>query len=102
MSSPSVTAKYTSPTGTHTFPNSSRSFLFVTTALQPNGTATSSEQQSAYLRSLRSSVATLQADINAFLTRKMEEDKGEGKMEDAKAEENYGEEVPDDGEENAR
>ncbi|KAF2639140.1 hypothetical protein P280DRAFT_429509, partial [Massarina eburnea CBS 473.64] len=48
----------------------------------------------AYLSALHSSVKDLQADINAFLTQKMEEDKVAGaKVDDAKFEQNYGEEV---------
>lgn len=47
-----------------------------------------------YLASLRSAAAKLQEDINRELTRRMEEDKAkEGKIDEVKEEENYGEEV---------
>ena len=54
-------------------------------------------QRINYLASLRSSVATLQEEINAFLTKKMEEDKAHSAklqdLDDRREEENYGEEV---------
>ena len=53
-----------------------------------------------YLAKLRSSVVALQDEINAFLTKKMDEDKVlEGKnktLNDKKEEANYGEEIMDD------
>ncbi|KAH0543905.1 hypothetical protein FGG08_001806 [Glutinoglossum americanum] len=61
--------------------------------------------KTAYLASLRSSVAKLQEEINTFLTQKMDEDKaatatgivgnGKGKavLDDEREEENYGEEA---------
>ena len=100
-SPPHVTAKYRSPAETHTF---NPSQLSASSSPRPpsNGTNTSREQQSQPLHSLRSSVTKLQADINTFLTQKMEEDKGAGKAEDAKEEENYGEEIPDEGEDEVK
>ncbi|KAH7117034.1 hypothetical protein B0J11DRAFT_442840 [Dendryphion nanum] len=55
----------------------------------------------AYLAALQSSVKDLQAEVNTFLTQKMEEDKvivGQigAKVDDAKEEENYGEEIVED------
>lgn len=57
-------------------------------------------ERTAYLAALRTSITDAQDQINAFLTRKMEEDNAKAGAasaeEDAKAEENYGEEVVDD------
>ena len=54
-------------------------------------------QRVDYLSALRSSVVEIQAEINVFLTKKMDEDKAAaGKTEsliETKEEENYGEEV---------
>lgn len=54
----------------------------------------------AYLSKLQSATKELQSTINTFLTQKMEEEKAAGgaggKFDDAKEEENYGEEVADD------
>lgn len=98
MPSLPVTADYRSPTDTKTF----QPPVSPNPPTQSNGTATSSKQQSEHLNSLRSSVTKLQAEINTFLTQKMEEDKGTVKAEDAKAEENYGEENPDDDEDGVK
>ena len=58
----------------------------------------STKQKTQYLSALRKSVVQLQSEINEFLTAKMEEDKAlgagkEGKVDDRKEEEMYGEEV---------
>lgn len=57
-------------------------------------------ERTAYLAALRTSITDAQDQINAFLTQKMKEDiakAGAASAEDdAKAEENYGEEVVDD------
>jgi Gon7 family len=57
----------------------------------------STEERTAYIASLRSNVSTLQDQVNAFLTEKMEEDKSAAvaAVNDEKEEENYGEEVVD-------
>jgi hypothetical protein len=58
----------------------------------------STEQRTDYLGELRSSISQVQADINAFLTQKMEEDNaksGQSNVNDEKEEENYGEEAVD-------
>lgn len=82
--SSNLTANYTSL-------SSSKSFTHNLPALPATP---STADRTAYLSSLQSSVKTLQADINAFLTQKMEADKAAGeKGADAKEEENYGEEV---------
>lgn len=66
--------------------NTSPSFTF-THSLQP-------ADHAAYLASLRSAAAKIQEDINRELTKRMEEDKArEGKLDEVKEEENYGEEV---------
>ena len=56
------------------------------------------DQRVAYLEELRTSIVQLQSDVNVFLTGKMEEDnaktQGEKRViDDAKEEENYGEDV---------
>lgn len=62
----------------------------------------STEERVVYLSALRTSAVHLQDEINNFLTLKMEQDKaaaeGTGKSgtDDAKDEENYGEEVVED------
>jgi hypothetical protein len=62
-------------------------------------------EKAIYLANLRSSVAKLQKEVNAFLTQKMDEDKaavvagamdmgkGKARLDDELEEENYGEEV---------
>jgi hypothetical protein len=60
----------------------------------------STAERTAYLAALRTSITNAQDQINAFLTQKMEEDNKKAGVasaaDDAKAEENYGEEVVDD------
>jgi hypothetical protein len=55
--------------------------------------------RTAYLAGLRASITDAQDQVNAFLTQKMEEDNKKAGVvsaaDDAKAEENYGEEVVD-------
>jgi hypothetical protein len=57
----------------------------------------STEERTIYIASLRSNLSTLQDQVNAFLTEKMEEDKSAAvaAVNDEKEEENYGEEVVD-------
>lgn len=51
----------------------------------------------SYIVELRSSIITLQDEVNTFLTGKMEEDKlAVGRENDKKEEENYGEEIVED------
>ena len=59
------------------------------------------EERTAHLSALHTSVGKMQDEVNAFLTQKMEEDKnvaggGADAMKEAKEEENYGEEVVED------
>lgn len=60
----------------------------------------SSTERTAYLAALRASITEAQDQMNTFLTQKMEEDNARAGAvsagDDAKAEENYGEEVVDD------
>jgi len=60
-------------------------------------TTPSTEERTAYIATLRSNVSTLQDQVNAFLTKKMEEDKSAAvaAVNDEREEENYGEEVVD-------
>lgn len=87
---PSLTATYTSPTQS----TSPRAFSANLPALarQP-----ATQDRVAYLDKLQSSLKTVQAEVNAFLTQKMDDDKaaGDSKGDDAKDEETYGEEVVD-------
>ncbi|TID24452.1 putative ekc keops complex subunit gon7 protein [Venturia nashicola] len=57
-------------------------------------------ERTAYLAALRTSITDAQDQINAFLTQKMDEDNAKAGTasaeDDAKAEENYGEEVVND------
>ncbi|KAE9972496.1 hypothetical protein BLS_004013 [Venturia inaequalis] len=57
-------------------------------------------ERTAYLAALGTSITKAQDQINAFLTHKMEEDNAKAGVasaeDDAKAEENYGEEVVED------
>jgi hypothetical protein len=59
----------------------------------------SPSERTAYLAALRTSITDAQDQINAFLTQKMDEDNKKAgvvsTIDDAKAEENYGEEVVD-------
>ena len=83
-----VKAEYTSPGFTHVFKQ----------PLPQLPREPSTQEKTAYLSALRSSVVALQNDVNTFLTAKMEEDKAlasarDLKVDEKKEEENYGEEV---------
>ncbi|KAK7428814.1 hypothetical protein QQZ08_004739 [Neonectria magnoliae] len=89
MASPSLTTSYASPasepfTTTHALP-----------ALQ---CPTSVADKTAYLAALRAAVTEAQAEINKELTSRMEQDKARdaAAVDNAKEEENYGEEVQED------
>jgi hypothetical protein len=61
--------------------------------------SSSTNDRVAYLATLRQKAAELQAQVNTFLTRKMDQDKasaGASTATDEQEEENYGEEVVDD------
>ncbi|KAF2708519.1 hypothetical protein K504DRAFT_381361 [Pleomassaria siparia CBS 279.74] len=94
-----LTATYTSPESSspHTIslPLPAVSSTTTTTTTTPPPTT---DDRITHLAKLQTSIKSLQADLNAFLTEKMEEDKvvglaKTGKVDDAKEEENYGEEV---------
>ena len=83
-------AEYTAPeTATETF-----KLPLPATTKEPN-----TEERTAYLASLRTSITDMQGKINVFLTHKMEEDNQKAgaaaTANDAKEEENYGEETVD-------
>ncbi|CZT24614.1 uncharacterized protein RCC_10339 [Ramularia collo-cygni] len=65
MTQSQLTATYTSPSTTKSFTSSS---------LLPPSSETV-EEKTTYLGALRANISTLQGEINAFLTQKMEEDK---------------------------
>ncbi|KAF2185223.1 hypothetical protein K469DRAFT_503087, partial [Zopfia rhizophila CBS 207.26] len=85
----SISATYSSPASTS--PNTFNHHL---PAIPSNP---STDERTDYLGKLQSAVKQLQGDINEFLTKKkMEEDKAAGgakSVDDAKEEENYGEEA---------
>ncbi|KAJ5474910.1 EKC/KEOPS complexsubunit Gon7 [Penicillium sp. IBT 31633x] len=83
----SLNAVYTAPQATKSFEH-----------VIPTTTGTLAAKQ-AHLSALQSLVPKLQEEINIFLTERMEEDKKvQGKLsaQEAKEEENYGEEVVED------
>lgn len=87
----SLTATYKSPT----------SEPFTTTQSLAAPPSTSVADKTAYLSSLRKALASTQEQVNKELTERMEQDKaregGNSKgVDDAKEEENYGEEVVED------
>jgi len=85
----SLTATYTAPDSTS--PHTISLPLPAVSSAPPT-----TDARVAHLAELQSSIKTLQADLNTFLTQKMEEDKAAGiKADEATAEENYGEEVVD-------
>ena len=88
MDNPTLQANYASPTESHQF-----ELPLPRLSQEP-----STQDKTAYLSNLRSTVVNLQEEVNVFLTKKMEEDKtlalnGSGKVDERKEEENYGEEV---------
>ncbi|KAF2107255.1 hypothetical protein BDV96DRAFT_474953, partial [Lophiotrema nucula] len=84
-------------TATYNSPTNSPSPHTISASLPSTSANPATEDRVAHLAALQSSVKTLQGDVNTFLTQKMEEDKVKGaatvKVDDAKEEENYGEEV---------
>ena len=69
--------------------------MVFTHTLVPLPSNPTTEEKTAYLASLRSSVGKLQAEVNAFLTKKMEDEKNASigaSVEAQKEEDNYGEE----------
>lgn len=94
MASPprKLTADYTAPS------NESRSF---SQSLPVCSGTPSTQDRIAYLSALHASIGKLQGEVNSFLTQKMEDDQktaanGRRTADEAKEEENYGEEIVDD------
>ena len=86
-----LTALYTGPSSTNDFTHS-----------LPSSSPQSTEEKTNYLSALRKSVVQLQAEVNELLTTKMDEDKAaQGAMahhvDESREEENYGEEVTEEG-----
>ena len=95
MSTKQLTATYKSSGSTQTFSVDLPS-------LPSDSEAQNIRTKTAYLSALRSSIGQMQSDVNAFLTKKMEEEKASeagkarsSQMKEAKEEEMYGEEDPE-------
>jgi hypothetical protein len=91
--SSSLTATYKSP---------DNSSFTVNEALPTLPAPSSVDEKTKYLNSLREAITSAQDQINKELTQRMEDDKTRlangavgAKVDDAKEEENYGEEVPE-------
>ncbi|EEA22548.1 hypothetical protein TMatcc_001398 [Talaromyces marneffei ATCC 18224] len=96
---PAVSASYSSPQPPHT----SFTFRHEIAAPFPSEKSDSVAAKKAYLSELRGLVTLVQAEVNVFLTERMEEDKksaggatGKDAEQEAKDEENYGEENVED------
>lgn len=93
MASNSLTAAYSSPTSDP---------FTISTSLPALQSPPSVAGKTSYLAALRTAVTDAQVHINKELTSRMEEDKARdaasknGLIDDAKEEENYGEEVQED------
>lgn len=90
MAQPQLTATYVSPSDKQT----------VSSDIPSSPQAGDVKAKTEYLSALRSNITQMQSDVNALLTKKMEEEKSSGaggKRDDgdAKAEEMYGEEGGD-------
>lgn len=86
MATINLTASYTSPT----------SAPFTLTETLPAPTTSSTADKTQYLAALRAAVTATQEKVNKELTARMEEDKARDAktgIDEAKEEENYGEEV---------
>lgn len=91
MAQPRLTANYSSLSATKTFSSE--------LPVSPKNTK-NVEEKTTYLAALRANASNLQGELNAFLTRKMEEDKAaEGSSRrsaaDEREEDFYGEEDPE-------
>jgi hypothetical protein len=100
-SAPQLTASYRSSDATHSIV---KDLPAMTAVGGKDIDSDSVEKKTAYLSALRTNVVQLQADINTFLTQKMQEDykaaggnaQGKTAAADQKEEEMYGEENPED------
>ncbi|KXT07324.1 hypothetical protein AC578_509 [Pseudocercospora eumusae] len=99
MSHPPLVACYNSPTSTQVFSHELR-------RPPKDGDDSSVDKKTAYLAELRGNAAKLQAEVNSFLTRKMDEEKAaeaeaykgarrSSKKDEEREEEMYGEEDPE-------
>jgi hypothetical protein len=93
MAPPAMTASYNSSDSATTFSHSLPS-------LSADAESQGIQEKTLYLSELRAKTGQLQADINAYLTQRMDEEKSAAAGEkqtaqDVKAEEMYGEEDPD-------
>jgi hypothetical protein len=101
-SKPAISASYSSPQP----PHASYAFRHIITAPFPSDDKKqeSVATKKAYLSELRGLITLVQAEVNVFLTERMEEDKqraggyaaSKDAEQEAKEEENYGEENVDD------
>ncbi|KAK5711239.1 hypothetical protein LTR15_012527 [Elasticomyces elasticus] len=94
MASRTLSADYTSPSASQTFTASLPS-------LSNDPKTQTVADKTAYLSALRAGATQIQAEINAVLTQRMEDDKmteaaGKLKLQEDKAEEMYGEEEGED------
>lgn len=96
MASPSEPPKPLTLSATYTSPTNAPFTLAHTLEPPPSGTtAPTVPDKTAYLAALRAATAGLQEQINKELTQRMDEDNNNNsakKVDDARAEENYGEE----------
>ncbi|KAK3721701.1 hypothetical protein LTR37_002866 [Vermiconidia calcicola] len=88
---------------TYQSPNASHTFSARPSSLPSGEEARDVKAKTAYLSALRSNLGQMQGEVNAFLTKKMEDEKAaeaakaNGKMtQEEKAEELYGEEDAED------
>jgi hypothetical protein len=81
-------------TATYTAPDSASPHTITLPLPAVSSDSPSTDARVAHLANLQSSIKTLQAQLNAFLTERMDEDKvAAGRVDDANEEANYGEEV---------
>ena len=85
-----LTASYVSPASTKTF-----------TQILPSSSTRGTEEKTAYLSILGRSMVQLQAEVNEYLTARMEDEKATAssngrEMHEQKEEQHYGEEIEED------
>lgn len=88
---------------TYASPDSTELFTGDLSSLSRDEKSQKVEEKTAYLHELRSKITQMQSDVNASLTRRMEEDKANAttqssskrRTQEQKEEEMYGEEDPD-------
>lgn len=89
-------------TATYKSPKSSEAFSSNLPSLSSDPKDQDVNSKTAYLSALRSNIVQMQSDVNAFLTKRMDEDKaseagtvGARRVKEEKEEEMYGEEDPE-------